>query len=86
MVITEDNFKMIHDGWNSFDLYFKYINKKGEEDWKLRGYSMQLITCIKAILFEELENKYNELDLKTFIEEYKNMHTKLINMFKTYGL
>lgn len=85
MIIQEDDFRLtpVSDNSTSFDLELLYtIKSKGEErdEFKTVAYGISLEYAIKQVIQYRLSKKYAVLDLRKYLEEYKNELSKL----KTY--
>ena len=79
--IIEDDFKMVFDGSYSFDLYFK--TPKGA--WKLQGYNVPFKNCLTKIIYNRISMKYDEISIKKFFEEYKQMCSELKELLSDGG-
>lgn len=70
--IVEDHYKMVFDGHRRFDLYFR-----NKDDWKLQGYSMELLSCLRCIMYHEFDLNHTTVDLMTFFTELKRLYQEL---------
>lgn len=95
MIITWNAFTLENSNNLLFDLKetisaekHKKINKKivatGEIADKevLHGYGMQLETCIKIMINETIKKKYEKLELKQYLQEYKTIKNEIMNCLK----
>lgn len=85
MIIQENDFRLtpVSDNSTLFDLELLYtINSrdKKREEFKVVAYGISLEYALKQVIQYRLSKKYAVLDLRKYLEEYKNELSKL----KTY--
>ena len=84
MEIVGEDYKItpINDHAYFFDLeLLKEIKGKTgiRKEFTNAGYGMTLESCVKKIIMSRLSNKFETLELKQFLKEYKNLQDELIN-------
>lgn len=86
MVIEEKDFKMTNSEGGLWDLELLYIvrpkGKPSREEFKVEGYGMTMVNCLKRVINYRLDKKQDVYTLKEYLRDYKKELDEIKELFK----